>query len=140
MATRVQRRQDHDVYLDLILRFPLRPIRSDKELNQATQTIDFLIDKNQLQPGEKDYLDVLSDLVERFETEHHPIPQLPDAELLQHLIETKGVSQAEVGRATHIAESTISEVLARKRKLSRAHIGKLARYFCVEPGAFTYEE
>jgi HTH-type transcriptional regulator/antitoxin HigA len=34
-----------------------------------------------------------------------------DADLLRHLIEAKGVSQADVARETGIAESTISEVL-----------------------------
>jgi hypothetical protein len=33
-------------------------------------------------------------------------------------------------------ESTISEVLAGKRKLNRSRIGQLTRYFHVEPGAF----
>lgn len=52
--------------------------------------IDSLIDRPQLKPAEKDYLNVLSDLVERYESERHPIPPLPDSELLQHLIELKG--------------------------------------------------
>ena len=39
-----------------------------------------------------------------------------------------------------IAESTISEVLAGKRRLNRARIGKLARHFRVEPGAFAFGE
>jgi HTH-type transcriptional regulator/antitoxin HigA len=139
MATRTKKRPARDRYLELVRRFPLRPIRSDEELDRAIRTIDSLIDRENLEVEEKDYLDVLSDLVERYETEHHPISPLPDGELLQHLIETGGTTQAEVARGAGIAESTISEVIAGKRKLSRGHIGKLARYFGVQPGAFSFD-
>lgn len=139
MATRTKKGPARDLYLELVRRFPLRPIRSDEELDRAIRVIDSLIDRDHLELGEKDYLDVLSDLVERYETEHHPIPPLPDGELLRHLIETGGTTQAEVARKTGIAESTLSEVAAGKRKLSRGHIGKLARYFGVQPGAFSFE-
>jgi HTH-type transcriptional regulator/antitoxin HigA len=61
---------------------------------------------------------------------------LTDAEMLAHLIEAKGVGQADEGRATGIAVSTISEMLAGKRQLSRRHIEKLAMYFHVGVSAF----
>jgi HTH-type transcriptional regulator/antitoxin HigA len=42
-------------------------------------------------------------------------------------------------RMVTVAQSTISEVLAGKRRLNRAQIGKLARYFKVSPSAFAFE-
>ena len=63
-----------------------------------------------------------------------------DADLLRFLIEQKNVTQAAVATGAGIAESTISEVLAGKRKLNRSQIGKLARYFHVEPGSFIYPQ
>jgi HTH-type transcriptional regulator/antitoxin HigA len=56
--------------------------------------------------------------------------------MLAHLIEAKGVRQADVARGTGIAISTVSEVLAGKRQLSRRHIEKLATYFHVGASAF----
>jgi HTH-type transcriptional regulator / antitoxin HigA len=129
-----------DRYLDLIHRFPLRPIRSDAELDAAIAVIDSLIDQDKRSAPEEDYLDVLSDLVEAYEDKTIPIPQPDDAVMLRLLIEAKGVTQVEVAKRTRIAESTISEVLAGKRKLNRAQIGKLARYFRVSPGAFAFGE
>jgi HTH-type transcriptional regulator/antitoxin HigA len=137
MTIQTKKKPISDRYLDLVQQFPLRPIRSDSDLNRAIGVIDTLIDRKRLQRGEKDYLDVLSDLVQRYETEYHPIPPLPDGELLQHLIETHGTTQVEVARQAKIAESTISEVIAGKRKLSRIHIGKLARHFGVPHAAFS---
>src|SRR4029077_9477035 len=73
-------------YLALIRRFPLRPIASEAELDRATAVMNSLLDRD-LDPAEDDYLDVLSDLVERYEDQHHPIPtdDLTDAEMLEHL-------------------------------------------------------
>ncbi len=125
-------------YLRLIRRFPLRPIRSEAELDRATAVIDELLDRDDLDPAEQDYLDVLGDLVERYEVEAHPIDAagLTDAEMLAFLIEQKGVKQVDVARGAGVAESTVSEILAGKRKLSRGQVEKLARYFRVGPGVF----
>jgi len=139
MATRTKTGQQRDRYLELIRAFPLRPIRSDEQLDQAIEVIDSLLDRGHLGPGEKDYLDVLSDQVERYEETNVPIPRASDAEILRHLIEAKGVIQAEVAHATGIAESTISEVLSGRRHFNRNHIAKLARYFRVEPGVFPFD-
>ena len=51
-----------DRYLDLIRRFPLRPLRNGAELDAAIAVIDELIDRPTLTAPEQDYLDVLSDL------------------------------------------------------------------------------
>lgn len=138
MATRTAKR-GQDVYIDLVRQFPLRPIRSRKELDRAVAMIDSLLDRDDLQLAERDYLDVLSDLVERDETENEPMPAVSDAGMLRHLLEARGVTQAEAARATGIAESTLSGVLAGRRTLNRNHIGKLARYFNVGPGVFRFE-
>lgn len=128
----------NDRYLDLVRRFPLRPLRSDEDLDQAVQMVDLLLSRRDLAPEEEDYLDVLGDLVERYETEAHPIAPVADAELIRHLIEAKGVSQTDVADATGVANSTISEVIGGKRALNRNHIGKLARYFNVSPNVFRF--
>jgi HTH-type transcriptional regulator / antitoxin HigA len=128
-----------DRYLELVLQFPLRPIRSDEELNGAIAMIDSLLDKVNLNQGERDYLDVLSDLVKKYESEHHPIPRVEDSDLLRHLLEVKGTTQSRLAQDTGIAESTISEILSGKRSLNRAQIGKLSRYFHVEAGVFNFE-
>jgi HTH-type transcriptional regulator / antitoxin HigA len=128
------KKEDH--YLDLIRRFPLRPLRTEADLDAAVAVIDELIDRAALTAPEQDYLDVLSDLVETYEAEMIPMRPVGDAELLRFLIEHKSVSQTEAASGAGIAESTISEVLAGKRKLNRGQIAKLARYFDLDPGVF----
>lgn len=129
-----------DRYLELVRRFPLRRLQSEADLDEAIRVIDGLLDQEALTPAEDDYLDVLSDLVEAYEDVHHPMDPVSDADMLRFLIENKAMTQAQVAKGAGIAESTISEVLAGKRKLTRGQIGKLARYFKVEPGVFEFGE
>jgi HTH-type transcriptional regulator/antitoxin HigA len=138
MATANRPGNVKDRYLELVRRFPLRPIRSDAELDGAVSMVDSLLDRRDLAPEEEDYVEVLGDLVEQYESDAHPMPPVSDAEMLRHLIDAKGVSQTEVSTAAGIADSTISEVLKGKRSLNRKHIGTLARYFNVSPDVFAF--
>ncbi len=128
-----------DRYLELVRKFPLRPLRTDADLDTAISVIDTLLDLPTLTAPEQDYLDVLSDLVEVYESETVPMRPVGDADLLRFLIEQTGVPQATAAARAGIAESTISEVLAGKRRLNRGQITKLADYFKVEPGVFMSE-
>jgi HTH-type transcriptional regulator/antitoxin HigA len=126
-------------YLALVRAFPLRPIRSENELDRAIHVVDQLLDRSALARDERDYLDVLSSLIEQFEESRHPIPAADDAELLAHLLEARSVTQSEVARDVSIAESTISAVLKGTRGLTRQHIARLAAYFRVSPAAFDFD-
>jgi HTH-type transcriptional regulator/antitoxin HigA len=136
---RTPAQRDISRYMKLIEAFPLRPLTSKAELKKAQQVIDTLLDKGDLADDEQDYLDVLSDLVERYEDQAYPFPSLPDGALLRHLMDAGGVRQTQVAKDTEIASSTISEVLSNRRRLTREHIGKLCRYFSVSPDVFTFE-
>jgi len=139
MSLRTVYGKAQDVYLELIRQFPLRPIRSEEELDQAIAVIDALVDLDHRRPAEDDYLEVLSEMVRQYEAEHHPIPHVAEGEILRFLIESRELTQAQLAKDSGIAESTISEVLSQRRKLNRRQIGKLARYFKVEPGVFIVE-
>jgi HTH-type transcriptional regulator / antitoxin HigA len=123
-------------YLDLVRTFPLRPIRDDAELDQAVAMIDSLIDREELESGEQDYLDVLADQVEKYESEQYPLPAVSEADMLRHLIEARDITQLKLATDTGIAESTISSILSGKRGMSRNHVATLARYFKVSPAVF----
>jgi HTH-type transcriptional regulator/antitoxin HigA len=126
------RRQEKDSYLDLVLAFPLASIRSEEHLAAAQDVMDRLLAKPERSEGEELYLDALSDLVAAYEDEHHPIAPASDAEMLRHLMEAKGISQAALHRDTGIPKSTICEILAGKKPFSRRVIRKLADYFQVD--------
>ena len=123
-------------YLDLIRSFPLRPIRTDAELRQAEKVLHALLDAESLSVPEKDYLEILGNVIEEFEEKAHPIEDVLPREMLAGLMEAKNVTQIEVSRATGIPVSTISELLSHKRDFNVSHIEKLCAYFGVGPSAF----
>jgi HTH-type transcriptional regulator / antitoxin HigA len=123
-------------YLALVRTLPLRPIRTEVELDRAIAMVDALSDRDTLAPDEHDYLLVLSELIEKYEDEQYPIPAVPGVSMLRYLVESKGVTRAKVAVEAGIAESTLSEILAGKRKLGIKHVTILARYFKVDPGLF----
>jgi HTH-type transcriptional regulator/antitoxin HigA len=57
--------------------------------------------------------------------------------MLRYLVESRGVPQAWVAAGAGIVESTLSEILAGKRKLGVKDVTALAGYFKVDPGLFT---
>ena len=80
----------------------------------------------------------MSDLVHRYETEHDPIAPVADVEMVRFLLESNDMTRAG-GAAGPDRVSTISEILAEKRKLSRRHIAALSRVFRVSPAVFFSE-
>ena len=123
-------------YLTLIRRLPLRPIRNDAALHAAAEVVDELTDRDDLSPAEFDYLDVLGDLIEKYEDEHVKMPHVSDGAMLRSLMEEKGVRPADVVRGSGISKTVLSLVLNDKRKLTREHIGVLSTYFGVNPSSF----
>ena len=135
MATKTKfglKRKAQDSYLELVLAFPLASIKSDEHLAEAQKVMDRLLAKGELDDGEEMYLDALSDLVAAYEDAHHAIEPAADADMLRHLMEAKGVTQAQLSKATGMAKSSVSEVLAGKKPFSRQMIRKLADYFQVD--------
>ena len=121
-----------DSYLELVMAFPLASIKCEEQLQEAQKVMDRLLARGRLDDGQEMYLDALSDLVAAYEDEHYAIEPASDAEMLRHLMEAKGVTQARLSRETTIPKSTISEILAGKKPFSRQLIRKLANYFNVD--------
>jgi HTH-type transcriptional regulator/antitoxin HigA len=128
-----------DDYLELIRQFPLTPIKDDRQLRQAFRMIDRLsvIDEDKLTAGQADYLMVLSDLVEKYEDQRHPmdLSHLDGIDVLAHLLEQNQMSASDLGRLLG-ARPLGSAILRRHRQLSKTHIVTLCRRFKVSADLF----
>ncbi len=135
MAT-VSRGGKQNRYLVLVAAFPLRPISNDAQYRRAVKVLDALLDQSKLSRDERHYLEVLGDVVEKYEETFEGIAVVSDAQILEFLIESREITQTEVARATGIPNSVLSNVLHGKRELNRGQIAKLAKYFHVSPTVF----
>lgn len=124
-----------DSYFDLVKQFPLTHIQDDDHLDAAQSMLDRLL-QEELDKGAREYLDVLTDLIEAYEEKHLPLPDASEAEVLRELMRTNALSQPKLAKAVGIAQSTLSAVLNGRRSLTKDQAVKLAKFFNVSPAAF----
>jgi|SRR5579883_492025 len=128
-------RPAHPTYLKLVKAFPLRVIRSDAELAEAQAMLDALL-REHLDQGGEEYLATLTDLIEKYENDAHPMPPAAEGDVLQVLMEGRKLSQSQLARETGIAQPTISAILSGEREMTKAHVVKLAQFFDIDPTVF----
>ena len=126
-------------YLAMIHSFPLRPLRSEREYDAALSVLDSLAVRSEgsLDPGEQDYFDTLTILVEAYDQEHYAgdMEHGDPLAMLKYLMQESGMTQAELGRLLG-NRSLASQILNGHRQLSKTHIRKLADDFKVSPAVF----
>ena len=111
-------------------------IENDEELERVEEIITELLRKGEnLSPEEEKLLDLLSDLVEKYEDEHYPMPEASPNDVLKFLMEDRELKQKDL---VHIFGSTgiTSEVVNGKRSISKAQAKKLAEFFKVSVELF----
>lgn len=122
-------------YIDLLRKFPPRPIKSEADLLATQEIIDALLDSNELSLEKQDYLNVLGILVHEYEEKYVAVPDLSGVELLRALIVELGLKQKDLVPIFK-TESIASAILNGHRKFTVEHIEKLAEFFNVSPSVF----
>jgi HTH-type transcriptional regulator / antitoxin HigA len=123
-------------YQSLLVDFVPRTIRTDGEYRRTMRQIDRLMKAEKLSRAESQLLELLATLAEQYESSEYPTPEVSQGELLAHLIDARGISQAEVSRETGLPRSVITNVLKGRRGISQANIVRLAKFFHVSPAVF----
>jgi len=125
-------------YLELVKRFPLRPIRNENMLDAASDVFSELTMKGERRStDESDYLSILGKLIREYEEAHKPARRrMTPQRALESLMEDNNLSQSELARQLEAPQSVISEFLAGKRGLSKALVVRLSEYFKVSPELF----
>ena len=124
-------------YLDLVRRFPLRVISSEREFRAAGAVLDGFVGREDLTPGQRDYVSVLAKLMEDYEAsrQRQLLRKLSPVELVRYLMEQNGMNTADLGQVLG-SRGLASEVLNGNRGLSKTSITRLADRFRVDPGLF----
>jgi HTH-type transcriptional regulator / antitoxin HigA len=126
---------NEDEYRALLMAYPPRPIEDEAELQRAEEHIWELLAIDERSRAQDAYLTLLSEQVERWESEHVVISPLSGIELVRALVTERGLRQKDLVPLFG-TESIVSEVLAGKRELQSKHIERLAAFFHVSPAAF----
>ncbi len=113
-----------------------RVIRSAKEHKRALAIVDRLMQKDRLTASESELLDLWVVLIQNYEELRLPTPKASPAAVLEHLIESTGISQAELARQAGFSRSMVSQVLSGERPISVAAARKLGAYFGLPASSF----
>ncbi len=113
-----------------------RPVRTEKDNERYLQVVEHLMDLGErIAPEQRELLDLLVVLIERFEAERYALSAALPAEVLRELMEARGMKLADLA-ALIGSKGVASEILSGKRGLSKTNIKRLAEYFRVSPGLF----
>ncbi len=123
-------------YGELLKQYEPQTIQSERQYSQMLAVADKLMRLTKRSAAEERVLDLIVTLVQHYEEQQHPVPEAPPHRVLAHLIESKGVSQAQLARATGVSRQLVTEVLAGRRAISGANMRKFADFFGVGPQVF----
>lgn len=101
----------------------VEPIRSERDHEAALAQVEVLM---AARPGtpDGDRLEVLSMLIEAYETEHYSIEAPDPIALVEYVMEQRGLDRADLGKYIG-SRGRVSEVLTKTRALSLPMIRKL---------------
>jgi HTH-type transcriptional regulator / antitoxin HigA len=122
-------------YRSLLAQYAPQPIRSDRAYHRAVAQLEKLMSAHP-DAARSLLIDVLSTLIEKYESRVYPTPEVGPGAMFAHLLESKGVRSVEVAKATGISPATLSSVLASRRGISKENAFKLGKFFGVSPMVF----
>ncbi len=108
-------------------------IRNEADYTRALATVDALWDAEPGSP-EHDTLDVMAELVDRYEAAQRALPPPDPIALLKFKLKELGWSQRHLGRQLGWSAGRVSEILNGKRELTMRMVGELSVVLNLPPG------
>jgi len=124
-------------YGELLAQVKPRPIQSEEENERLLTVVDGLMAKGDERrtPEEEVLLELLCQLIERFEQEHYPIPESPPHRVLQFLLEQNDLRQSDLAPVLG-SRGHVSDIVNGKRAISKTNARALGEFFHVSPELF----
>jgi HTH-type transcriptional regulator / antitoxin HigA len=123
-------------YGRLLVRISPKVIHSEKENEIYTQALYELDQRSaKLTSAEKELAELLTLLIEDFESKHYELPRVKPLDVLRFLMEQHDLKQKDLVDVFG-TPSIVSEVLSGKRKLNKEHIARLRERFHVSLDVF----
>ncbi len=114
----------------------IAPIRDEAHYARMSEILEALLDET---GGDEDHpamglIDIVGDLIEDYEAEHHALPETTGVQALKFLMEQHDLKQSDL---TEIgSQGVVSEILAGKRELNIRQVRALSERFAVSAATF----
>ena len=126
---------DSKIYRKLLFKKPPRVIHTAKENEEYIRDLEAVYSRQKLTLEEKEYAELLTVLIEKFEERYQVTPAATPLDVLHSLMDAADLKQTDMLEIFG-TKSVTSEVLSGKRDLSKTHIQRLALRFHVSPEVF----
>ena len=114
-----------------------RPIHDVADYDNTVEVSDAMVlFQDDFTPDQRDYFDLLCNLIEDYDAEHVKWPKLKGREILQHLLDERDLAAADLSRILNGSRNLGAMILRGERNLTLAHIRKLAAHFKVGAEVF----
>jgi HTH-type transcriptional regulator/antitoxin HigA len=124
-------------YRELCQLYLPRPIHDDAEDGEATAMMNALAVFTRLNAEQRDYLDVLTELVDDFDKgKKVRWPKMSGLDALKHVLEERGMSAADLSRILDSSRNLGAMILRGERKMTLNHVRTLAKHFGVSADLF----
>jgi antitoxin component HigA of HigAB toxin-antitoxin module len=124
------------LYAELVALFPLRPLHDEIDYNNALEMAESLVGLVDLNEDQADYLDILTDIIQKYDAHRHAIGgRSAPLETLKRILKEQGLSGSDLGRLLG-SRALGGAILRGQRQLSKAHIRLLADHFKVSTDLF----
>ncbi len=124
-----------EIYANLLAKYQPKVIKTDEENEQAIVLAEDLAHLQNKTAEESALFELLIALIEKYEDEQYPTGESSPHSLLLHLMEARGLKQADLVGIIGSSEVT-SEVVNGKREISKTQAKALGDFFQVDPGLF----
>ncbi|NQW79608.1 MAG: transcriptional regulator [Polaromonas sp.] len=114
----------------------IAPIRDEAHYQRMVAVLEALLDEA---AGDENHpamglVDIVGDLIENFEAEHHPLADVTGVQALKFLMEQHGIKQCDLHEIG--SQGVVSEILTGKRALNIRQVRALSERFGVSPATF----
>lgn len=119
---------NQEEYIKLFSEIVIKPIESEEELDRYVKLVEpYFFDKEKT-PEEVAIYELLCILIEKYENEHYPPPELEPLELLKGFMGLHDLKQKDLVGILG-SKGVVSEVLNGKREITKAQAKKLGEHF-----------
>lgn len=123
-----------EIYSNLLTETLPKVIETEMEYEQILTKVEQLTFAKNKTPEELNLLKLLVLLVEQYEAENYPLKIAKPYEILQHLMESNHICQADLMEI--IGSTDINEVVSGKRNINENEANALAKFFNVSAELF----
>ncbi|MFQ4141153.1 type II toxin-antitoxin system HigA family antitoxin [Chlorogloeopsis sp. ULAP02] len=121
---------DREIYGKLLAEFQPKVITSEEEYDFVLEAVEKLMGCKNRSPEQTAILQLLVSLIEEYESKNYPMRESSPHEILEHLMEARGIKQSDLVGIIG-SKGVVSEIVNGKRGISKAQAKALAEFFHV---------